>query len=74
VLHKSDRSKVNLDETGSRPGKKTSRIIVPSTAPIVRFVPSGRSAAAVGSSIFVKTNPGDQAALVAVGKGVTPPM
>jgi hypothetical protein len=24
--------------------------------------------------VFIKTDPGDQAALVAVGKGVTPPM
>jgi hypothetical protein len=55
-------------------GNKTSRIIVPSTAPIVRFVPSDRSAISVGSTIFVKTNPGSQAALIAVGKGVTPPM
>ena len=28
----------------------------------------------VGSAVMVKTNPGDHASLVTVGKGVTPPM
>jgi hypothetical protein len=55
-------------------GNKAARIIVSSTAPIVRFVPADRSAISVGSTFFVKTNPGSQAALVAVGKGVMPPM
>jgi len=55
-------------------GTKTSNITVPSTAPITRFVPAERSAIAVGSTVFIKTNPGNQAALVAAGKGVTPPM
>ena len=55
-------------------GSKSFQITVPPTAPITRFVPADQSAAAVGSSVFIKTDPGNQAALVAVGKGVTPPM
>ena len=55
-------------------GNKTARILVSSTAPIVRFVPSGRAAASVGATAVVWTKPGGRAALVAVGKGVTPPM
>jgi hypothetical protein len=47
---------------------------VPPNAPITRYVLADRSAVAVGSSVFIKTNSGDQAALVTVGKGVTPPM
>jgi hypothetical protein len=55
-------------------GSKSFRISVPPTAPITRFVVADRSAVAIGSSFFIKTNPGNQAGLVAVGKGVTPPM
>ena len=55
-------------------GNKTARILVSSTAPIVRFVPSDRSAISVGSTVVVWTNPASHAVLVAVGKGVTPPM
>jgi hypothetical protein len=55
-------------------GGKSFRITVPPTAPIVRFVLADRSAVAVVSTVFIKTDPGDQADLVAVGKGVTPPM
>jgi hypothetical protein len=55
-------------------GSKSFRISVPPTAPITRFVVADRSAVAIGSSVFIKTNPGNQAGLVAVGKGVTPPM
>ena len=55
-------------------GSKSFRITVPPTAPITRFEVADRSAVAIGSSVFIKTNPGDQAGLVAVGKGVTPPM
>jgi hypothetical protein len=55
-------------------GGKSFRITVPPTAPITRFEVAGRSAVAIGSTVFIKTNPGDQADLVAVGKGVTPPM
>jgi hypothetical protein len=55
-------------------GSKSFRISVPPTAPITRFEVADRSAVAIGSSVFIKTNPGNQAGLVAVGKGVTPPM
>jgi hypothetical protein len=55
-------------------GSKSFRIAVPPTVPITRFEVSDRSAVAIGSSVFIKTNPGNQAALVTVGKGVTPPM
>jgi hypothetical protein len=55
-------------------GSKSFRITVPPTAPITRFEVADRSAVAIGSSVFIKTNPGDQAGLVTVGKGVTPPM
>ena len=55
-------------------GSKSFRIAVPPDAPIVRYVLSDRSAVAVGSAVMIKTNPGDQAGLVTVGKGVTPPM
>jgi hypothetical protein len=55
-------------------GSKSFRIAVPPNAPIVRYVLSDRSAVAIGSAVMIKTNPGDQAGLVTVGKGVTPPM
>jgi hypothetical protein len=55
-------------------GSKSFRITVPPSAPITRFEVADRSAVAIGSSVFIKTNPGNQAGLVAVGKGVTPPM
>jgi hypothetical protein len=55
-------------------GSKSFRIIVPPNAPIVRYVLADQSAVAIGSTVMIKTNPGDRAALVTVGKGVTPPM
>jgi hypothetical protein len=55
-------------------GSKTLHTTVPPNAPIVRYVLADRSAASVGSAVFIKTNPGDQAGLVTVGNGVTPPM
>ena len=55
-------------------GIRSFRITVPPTAPIVRFEVTDRLAVARGSDVFNKTGPADQAALVAVGKGVTPPM
>jgi hypothetical protein len=55
-------------------GSKSFRITVPSTAPITHFEVADRSAVAIGSSVFIKTNSGNKAGLVAVGKGVTPPM
>jgi hypothetical protein len=55
-------------------GSKTLHITVPPNAPIVRYVLADRSAAAVGSTVFIKTNPGNQAGLVTIGNGVTPPM
>jgi hypothetical protein len=61
--------KVNADG-----GSKSFRITVPHTAPITRFEVADRSAVATGSTVFIKTDPGDRAALVAVGRGVTPPM
>jgi hypothetical protein len=35
---------------------------------------SDRTAIAIGSAVMIKTNPGNQADLVTVGKGVAPPM
>jgi hypothetical protein len=55
-------------------GSKSFRITVPPAAPITRFEVADRSAVAIGSSVFIKTNPGNQAGLVTVGKGVVPPM
>jgi hypothetical protein len=55
-------------------GSKSFRITVPPTAPVTRFEVADRSAVTIGSTVFIKTNAGDQADLVAVGKGVTPPM
>jgi hypothetical protein len=55
-------------------GSKSFRITVPPAAPITRFEVADRSAVAIGSSVFIKTDPGNQASLVTVGKGVTPPM
>ena len=55
-------------------GSKSFRITVPPTAPITRFEVADRSAVVMAAKVFIKTNPGNQAGLVAVGKGVTPPM
>jgi hypothetical protein len=55
-------------------GDQPANILVSSTAPVVRFVPSSRSTVSVGSAVVVWTQPGSLARLVAVGKGVTPPM
>jgi hypothetical protein len=55
-------------------GSKSFQITVPPNAPIVRYMLADRSAVAIGSVVMIKTNPGDQAGLVTVGKGVTPPM
>jgi NAD(P)-dependent dehydrogenase (short-subunit alcohol dehydrogenase family) len=55
-------------------GSKSFRITVPPIAPITRFEVADRSAVAIGSSVFIKTIPGNQADLITVGKGVTPPM
>ncbi len=55
-------------------GSKSFRIAVPPGAPITRFEVADRSAVAIGSSVFIKTDPGNQAGLVTVGKGITPPM
>jgi hypothetical protein len=55
-------------------GDRPANILVSSRAPVVRFVPSDRSTVSVGSSVVVWTQPGNLARLVAVGKGVTPPM
>ena len=49
------------------------RITVPRNAPITRYELAGRSTVAIGSRVFIKTNPGNQAGLVTVGKGITPP-
>jgi hypothetical protein len=55
-------------------GSKVLHITVPPNAPIVRYVLADQSAASIGSTVFIKTNPGDQAGLVTIGKGVIPPM
>lgn len=48
-------------------GSKTVRIAVTPHAPIVRFMPSDRSALSVGSAVVAWTKPGDEAQLIAVG-------
>jgi hypothetical protein len=53
---------------------QTARIRVSPTAPVTRFVPTDRSAVSVGSATVVWADHDSQATLVAVGKGVTPPM
>jgi hypothetical protein len=55
-------------------GSKSFQITVPPNAPIVRYMLSDRTAIAIGSAVMIKTNPGNQADLVTVGKGVAPPM
>jgi hypothetical protein len=55
-------------------GNREASIDVPPSAPIVRLIRSDRTAMSVGSIVFGKTNPGSQASLICVGKGVTPPM
>ena len=55
-------------------GSKSFRISVPPNAPITRYVLADRSAVALGSAVFIKTNSGNQAGLVTVGKGIAPPM
>jgi len=55
-------------------GSKNFRIVVPSNTPIVRYVLPDRSAIAVGSAVMIKTRQGNEAGLVTIGKGVTPPM
>jgi hypothetical protein len=55
-------------------GSKRFQITVPPNAPIVRYVLANRSAIAIGAPVMIKTNPGNQAGLVTVGRGVTPPM
>jgi hypothetical protein len=55
-------------------GNRSFRMTVPRNAPVVRYVLSDRSAVAIGLSVMIKSNPGDKADLVTVGKGVTPPM
>jgi hypothetical protein len=53
---------------------KSFRMTVPPDAPVVRYILADRSAMFIGSTVMIKTNPGDQADLVTIGKGVTPPM
>jgi hypothetical protein len=55
-------------------GSKTFRITVPANAPIVRYVVADRSALSIGAAVMIKTNPGDEAGLISIGKGVMPPM
>ncbi|CAB3767179.1 metal ABC transporter permease [Paraburkholderia humisilvae] len=55
-------------------GSKRLHITVPPNAPIVRYVLTDRSAAFIGSTVFIKTIPGNRAGLVTIGNGVTPPM
>jgi len=55
-------------------GGAVERIFVPAGAPVTRFVRSDRSVASAGAVVFVKTNPGNKAGLIAAGEGITPPM
>ena len=55
-------------------GRKSLSIALPRRAPVVRYVLADRSAATVGSAVFVKINPGNEVDLVTIGKGVIPPM
>ena len=47
---------------------------VTTTAPITEFVPSDRSSVSVRSKTVIWTAPDGSAVLVAVGRGITPPM
>jgi hypothetical protein len=60
--------------TVSLVGDRPANILVSSTAPVVRFVPADRSAISVGSTVVVWSQPNNLARLIAVGKGVQPPM
>ncbi|MGC1305209.1 MAG: hypothetical protein WA840_22805 [Caulobacteraceae bacterium] len=55
-------------------GGEPTRIGVSSRVPIVEFVPSTRSAMVRGAAVVVWTKAGDEARLIAIGRGVTPPM
>ena len=55
-------------------GGRTVHITVSPAAPIVAFVPSSRSTVVPGSAVVVWTAPGREARLIAVGRGLTPPM
>ena len=55
-------------------GSKRFQITVPPNAPVVRYVLADRSILTIGVPVMIKTNPGNQADLVTVGKDVTPPM
>jgi hypothetical protein len=55
-------------------GGVSTQIAVSRTAPVVRFVPSNRLTISEGSAVVVWTRPDGRARLVAVGKGITPPM
>ena len=55
-------------------GRKRLSNALPGGAPVVRYVLADRSALAVGSAVFIKINPGNEADLVTIGKGVPPPM
>ncbi|GEN61472.1 hypothetical protein [Acetobacter nitrogenifigens] len=55
-------------------GDKIVMIRVRSHAPIVEFVQATHTLVKLGSAVVVWTKPGNEARLVAVGQGVTPPM
>ena len=55
-------------------GGREARIVVLPAAPVTRFEVASQAVVTVGSTVFIKTNSGNQAGLLAVGKGVTPPM
>jgi hypothetical protein len=55
-------------------GGVSAQIAVSRTAPVVRFVSSNRLTISEGSAVVVWTRPDGRARLVAVGKGITPPM
>jgi hypothetical protein len=61
--------------TVSYDGGRNSFVIgVPNNAPVVRYVLVDRLALQLGAAVMIKTNPGNLASLVTIGKGVAPPM
>ncbi|MBB3148395.1 hypothetical protein FHS21_004842 [Phyllobacterium trifolii] len=55
-------------------GRKSFLIGVPDSAPIVRYVLADRTTLELGCDVMIKTDPGNQAFLVTIGKGIAPPM
>ena len=67
-------SRIGRTLTVTLVGGTSAKILVSRTAPVVRFIPSGRLTLSAGSAVVVWTRPNGKARIVAVGKGIRPPM